>query len=1104
MTPYTQYLRQLRRPFCRALLRVTGTLPALFVATAAAAATPIRPYNIPAGDAVASLATFATQSGEQLVYSADAIEGIKTNAIRGRYTAAIALQRMLDGTGLVISTEPRSGVLAISGQPPELPSNLGPGSQPGVLPAAALAGFVSAANDRAITLTPFEVRTDRDNSYGALQSNSLTAFSMDLDKMPASAEVFTQTFIRDTNAQTIEELLLNYSGMVGYNPSDSAAYSSSIGDRDGGGGLSINGFSASAGNSIKRDGFFGPTISARTNSGATSTFDIERVEVISGPQSLLYGAVGAGGVINAVSKRGEFGVNRGSVVIGFDSLGSKNLALDYNLGGEKIALRVAGTTSETVNARQNLANGAPFNGIYGQLALKVGPGTVVRLMTGKTESQNYFSFKPSFKPFFDPADPRVNQDTNYLAATGQLNGLLGGVVNWNNVDSFGNWWAGEPITNRYSSLVVESQLLPWLAAKAAVVYNEMRDWRNTSSLTLQPPGAGGNPFATPAILVNPSLNFQSQRLKAFEFTVVATNDFFHDRAHSQTLVGGYVNHTGPSFGSSGISYNYFQADSNWNALYTGLPTSQYGRVILPSNLLWYPIVNAQIPNHPLFRPGTPRVTISGQNYILMPTIASVAADKTAANPFGLVPNNGATGFTGSFNPGAISHEGFLNFANYTDWLTGKFQTLAGVSLDRETTFNPGATVTSVLPWTTYSGFEVGGIYQFSPAFGAYVTVSTAASPYGTTNDLDGRPLQPPKARSPVPEIGLKWHRPDGRYSAQLTYDFKTTDRNEIQAVDVSYQNAVNPNGINGRFGGTNANNFVNIDRAATSARLSLTANPSPAWRLRFNASYIFGRVQNEVSYAQLYNDEFYANGAGQVTYQNGTPVYVNGAAIGATDAVVSAPGAANATPLTIAMLNTVAGPYAANPDPTSGTITNPALRTILTNVSPDNGPIATGATGLPLSAMQYVFTSPFPKGNVTVFKPGDLTTGYVGWQYNFVTDYTIDHGPLKGLGALFSGVAQYSNRAYYTYLPKPGVNGGTLVVNETRQLYGLPTSTNFNLGLHYEFKVRHHQLTSRVNVTNLFNHDPIYLEPQPSNGSLLQVVNRNPPRLWSWTTEIDF
>ena len=70
--------------------------------------------------------------------------------------------------------------------------------------------------------------------------------------------------------------------------------------------------------------------------------------------------------------------------------------------------------------------------------------------------------------------------------------------------------------------------------------------------------------------------------------------------------------------------------------------------------------------------------------------------------------------------------------------------------------------------------------------------------------------------------------------------------------------------------------------------------------------------------------------------------------------------------------------------------------------------------------------------------------------------------------------------------------------------YMLPKSAIFRGGLHYGLRVGRLTITSRVNATNLFNHDPLYLEPQPSNRTLLQVVNRSPPRRWTLSTAIAF
>ncbi|MGH7946542.1 MAG: carboxypeptidase regulatory-like domain-containing protein, partial [Opitutaceae bacterium] len=70
-------------------------------------------FDIPAGDAFTTLKRFFTQSGEQLIYKADSLERVKTNAVKGEFTAREALDRMLAQTGLAVKEDDKTGSLAI-------------------------------------------------------------------------------------------------------------------------------------------------------------------------------------------------------------------------------------------------------------------------------------------------------------------------------------------------------------------------------------------------------------------------------------------------------------------------------------------------------------------------------------------------------------------------------------------------------------------------------------------------------------------------------------------------------------------------------------------------------------------------------------------------------------------------------------------------------------------------------------------------------------------------------------------------------------------------------------------------------------------------------
>jgi outer membrane receptor protein involved in Fe transport len=988
----------------------------------------------------------------------------------------------------------------------------------------------SASADEPLVLNPFEVRSDSDTSYGALQSNSMTAFSIDLEKMPATAQVFTKAFMDDVGATSIQDIIINYSGTVFDDPM------AMPGDRSGsGGGLSVRGL---PGGTPKRDGLAGTRSLFRSASGYNDSFDTERVEIVQGPQSLLYGAAGGGGIINQVSKRAAFNQTRGYLQTRIDQYGSKRAVLDYNVGSQRVAFRTAIAGDKRRDVRYGL--GSDFYGAYFQGAVKIFSDTTVRafyeraynwgIAASYPGSGDLFNFifqkdangnvlkNASGIPIVDTSDPRRAQtNVQYLLLTGQLANLQGTVwnmpVDYYSMASYGAWWSSERIDNKYTGVNLETKL-PWnFALQVTGVYIETLDDRFTGSKNLLPPagytgsgtGAGANPLSVTAVRITPGENWQSDRTRDVGMTLVRQDliDFWKIKAKSQTALRAEWMHQGPTFGSSGIDMQYYKADQNWNTLYThangttdstpDFARADYGRVALSN--AFFP-VQTGLPLKPLFAPGSTKITYAGQNYLLQPRIWADPAKRTDLNPFGLVPNNPTTsnpnGYSGNWNRGGETHSKLASLANYTEWMDGRLTTILGASLNRFETLNsgPGNAPTYLAP-RNYWGYQFGANYAAWRNVRVYATISTAGMSAGTTKDFYGNPLKVPKAKSPSPEIGIKYFTPDGRYTLQLAHNFSTEVENETRNAGSDAFNAVNPNGINGRW--NSADQWINLSRKSSSTELTVAVAPNRNWRMRLQAVNLEGDVTADVKYKTLYNDQFFTAG-GVVTYSNGTPVMVDPAGKG---------GAATA-PLTLAMINNPSDPYWANPDSISGSITSSLLKTTLTTVDPVLGRAATGVNGLPLSAMQYAWNNP-GNGEIIVVQKGDKNTGINEYTFNFQNNYTFSEGWLKGLG-IFTDLRTYAkNRAYYTqYFP----SGTSNTLRATRVLYRLPRSTVINLGLSYKHRLpgRLNRLTwtTQLNVNNVLNHYRVWITPNSGNAANLQARLSAQPRQFVWTNTIAF
>ncbi|MEO6992841.1 MAG: secretin and TonB N-terminal domain-containing protein [Lacunisphaera sp.] len=231
-------------------------------------------FALPAGEALTTLNLFSATSGGKLLYSADAVAGVTTNAVQGEFTPREALDRMLDGTGLEVMQSARGEALAIRRKPPALPPKIPPG-----VPAKT----ESEAHAETMRLPTFTIRSERDLGYSGQEALSTTRMGVALADLPQSLVVLNKSFLDDVNP-TILANALNYVGGA-----QSGTINWSV-DR-----YMIRGF---VGEGDYVDGF-------RTQTDRNTDLNlVDHIEIIKGPSAIFIANQGAtvGGVINKISK----------------------------------------------------------------------------------------------------------------------------------------------------------------------------------------------------------------------------------------------------------------------------------------------------------------------------------------------------------------------------------------------------------------------------------------------------------------------------------------------------------------------------------------------------------------------------------------------------------------------------------------------------------------------------------------------------------------------------------------------------------------------------------------------------------------------------------
>ena len=974
----------------------------------------------------------------------------------------------------------------------------------------------NASEEPIVQVTPFEVTADKDGSYGAVNSNSITMFQTELAKTPISADVYTKAFIDDVGARTIEALILGNTAGAGVDSSNSTAVGNNqAGDRNTAPFL-LRGLTSSV--SLRNSFMPGGGLAV----GMSSVFDVERVEVINGPQSLLYGLGGAGGVINTITKRAVFNRSlHGTAYASIDGFGNPGVQFDFGQGGKNLSY-VASFDKERIGGyRKNVH--ADVAGGYVQFGWKFA-NTLVRLTGEYTDAARFFSFSGASGGMVyrgPTGDVRTGQLVSYLLASNQLtqaaNGGLsnGGVIGnghltWKTLNSYEGNARYEKTINELVSLEVQTRLTSWLSMSLSLGYRlNLSDFRGLGlTFSLDAPGYQFNPFGKWAILEESSAldpnAFTLNRNRHARLAFSLENSFFKDRIKSSTVIG--VESTRAD--THAMTYYYYKTDANGNVLTNSRNAGtaadiDFGRTMMgggtsgltadnfQNNPITWNVDNGPV-LHALVAPFSNVARYNGNTYVRQPGNLANPTLISPSNPYGYripvaqVGVAGQPGFQAAVTAGrsftvSTSINKALFFANTLSLFHDKLQVLTGVRLQDtyRLTINNGLSFPQIIKLSNTSG-SVGLSYGLMRNLHVYGNLSDSRTFPSILNDPYGFPIKYPQGLGK--EVGIKLDTPDGKWSGTLA-GYHTSSKNESFAFSSTLVPLINPTGLNGQAnlgpGIPGAN--VNVEKVTKGVSVLLVGAPVKNLRLRFSGAINSGTIATTATYDQLYNDQFYQNPAGNVTYKDGTLVFVP-AAPGRTPVAVTST-TAGAVPLTLNMLNDPSSPYYAFPKTVNSQIdTSKAgnLVSILNSPLNPNNPILTGVTGLPINKLQVAPNGVVP-GSILVSAIGDVTVGYPKYNVSSTAIYSISEGRLRGarIGGTLTGLLE--RRGYY-YYPAGVASVDPLNPNKGRTLFYYPNMTTFNLIAGYDWKIGSHRVSTQLNVNNMFNHYNVLVLPSLATG----------------------
>jgi outer membrane receptor protein involved in Fe transport len=301
-------------------------LGALMAAASPAAA---EEFAVSAQDLRPALQLFATQGDQQVLFSSAAVAGKRTAGFTGEASPETALQQLLSGTDLVYSRTAEDALLVMTQQ--EAQANRRP-------------QLSSAAPEAA------------GGDQGTVQALIVTAQKREenIQDVPIAMSAFTQEDLTRSQVAGGPDLMTQVPNFT-FTKTNFSSYSIQIR------GIGTQAISATTDAAVAVA--FNNTPFIRNRFFEQEFYDLQRVEVLRGPQGTLYGRNATAGVVNIISQKPKFTYEaRLSADVGNYSSQRFEGMVNVPLVDDKVALRLAGAWTKRDGYDTNQITGNQIDG----------------------------------------------------------------------------------------------------------------------------------------------------------------------------------------------------------------------------------------------------------------------------------------------------------------------------------------------------------------------------------------------------------------------------------------------------------------------------------------------------------------------------------------------------------------------------------------------------------------------------------------------------------------------------------------------------------------------------------------------------------------------